>query len=189
MNKYQRKNIFKLCKGMTCRLRERRSPVFLAIFDKCRIHNYLVRKGKCREAQQLKGLHIQQSIMPCKEQAMESWASKIHWSFCRKQNFVDVQTFQTPFFLFSEAVGCLIHNFPGHEDSAACAILLVLTLLCVRQARCSAVRLVPACKLSHSLCHQSQLLYTASAGQLWKGNKRKKCSVAGERLGSWWLSS
>lgn len=34
-------------------------------------------------------------------------------------------------FFFLNWLVALIHNFPGHEDSAACVILLVLTLLCV----------------------------------------------------------
>lgn len=132
---------------------------YLAIFDKCRIHYDLVREWKFREVHQFKGLHIQQSIRPCKEQAKESSASNIQGKVSAETKILQRYTHFRHFFFFSEVVGhCNSYFSQAWRSCSQCSTAGTQTALCCVE-RCSAERLVLSVhKLSHNLHHQSQPL-------------------------------
>ena len=168
MNKYQRKNIFKLCKGMICRLRERQSPGFLAIFCTCRIHNDLEREN-LEKPNSSRGCTFSRALWLAR--TMESWASKVHWKVFTEAKIPQrYKHFRYHFSFFLERSVSVICHFPRHGEPAACVLLLVLRLLRGMQkgARLWGRYLYASCVTKPLATKASSCQYSASAGQLLK---------------------
>lgn len=113
-------------------MREWQNPAFLAIFYKCRIRDDLENENLEKPISS-RDCAFSKALCLARNRPQRAEHPKFIYKFLQKDKILQrCKHFTHPFLFFPpKLLFFVIHNFPRHEDPAACVVLLALRLLCV----------------------------------------------------------